>query len=135
MKRLIFIVLLGVFFSDSIFAQKGLDIVVNNYGVFGVEYRFGQVLSAGTRLEDGKVEASSFTPFVKAHLKQFSNAQLYVGVGLKGLDPVNDVSVPIGIRATPFAESNFGFVIELENIIGDNYSLRPSIGLSYRFGK
>jgi hypothetical protein len=136
MKQRFFLTVLCLFLFGSLFAQTGLEANVNTSGVLGLEYLFGNKVSAGIRVEGAKVDASSLTPFVKLNLKHFTDATFFMGVGLKGLEPLQDVSIPIGIRATPFGESSsFGFILELENIIGDEYYLRPTVGFSYRIGK
>ena len=137
MKQLILSIGFCFFMVGSLFAQSsGFDVNVNSAQVFGLEYRVNQNFSFGARLDNGKLEGASVTPLIKYQIMHFSDASCYIGVGLKGLDPVNDVSIPLGVRVTPFgASSGLGFTIELDNIIGDDYYLRPSIGLSYQFGK
>ena len=137
MKKKIVFMACWLFCAGYLFAQSsGFEANVNTAGVFGLEYRLNQRFAAGGRFDGGKMDAGSLTPFVKIQLKQYSDASLFMGIGLKGLDPLGDISIPIGIRATPFGDSsNLGLVLELENIVGDDYYLRPSIGLSYRFGK
>lgn len=137
MSKKIILFFAGLLTVSTLMAQDNcIEINANNSGVFGIEYRLGSSFSFGARVNAGKMEASSVTPLVKYEVIQMDDASLYIGVGLRGLDPVNDISIPIGLRAKPFGNtSKLGFTLELENVFADDYFIIPTIGLSYRFGK
>ncbi|MCG8579606.1 MAG: hypothetical protein MI866_06805 [Bacteroidales bacterium] len=60
---------------------------------------------------------------------------VYVGIGIRGIDLIDVVSVPVGIDVYPFGYKNLSVVIEAANYIGSTYNIAGSIGFRYRFSK
>ncbi len=88
----------------------------------------------GVRTDYGNIDEYPLTPLVTAVIKETSDAAVYLGLGLKGLELV-DISIPLGVRIFPFSNRKLAFSFELESIISDDLFFCPSIGIAYKFRK
>lgn len=128
---------LGIlFFVVTTSAQeKGILVYGNTASSFGLEYQFNKMFAVGIRVDQGNLDGQSITPLLIAVIKETADASVYAGLGLNGLDPADNISIPLGVRVFPFSERRLAFSIELESVIGDDYYVSPSIGIVYRFIK
>jgi hypothetical protein len=121
--------------EKTIVKDNGFAVYGNTASAIGLEYQINQMFAVGIRMDQGIVDEQSLTPLVTAVIKETSDASVYLGLGLKGLAPFGDISIPLGVRVFPFNEKKLAFSVELESIVADDFFVRPSIGIVYRFRK
>lgn len=130
--RIIFICVIfcTVFLSST--AQVGVS--ANSLSEFAVDYKIKNRLRLEMSFLPGEMNLQQLNPHVKLDVMKKDMLDAYVGIGLRGLDLIDVVSVPIGMDIYPFAYRNLSVVIEAANYIGNTYDFTGSIGFRYRFG-
>ncbi len=131
MKRLLLIVLLVI--PTITFGQFGVNFHLSSIPFFGMSYelkdRIRPELRIGTNVhfEDLSIEGV-FT----YDILNKSEYEFYAGLGGRVGD-FTGLVIPIGFNFFPLEKKNFGFLVELAPIIGEESILRGSLGLRYKF--
>ncbi len=58
----------------------------------------------------------------------------YAGAGIS-TENYTYLMVPVGLNIYPFEQKNFGFLLEVSPMLGENAYLRGDVGIRYRFMK
>lgn len=121
-------------------AQFGLSYHQSNLPFIGVDYELGRRILGSLRISTD-VFLVDLTPELVLAYKFGKNDQVdpYLGLGIR-VDDTNlgtGIVVPFGLNIYPFAQKQFGFLLELSPIlIGDSGNvIRGSWGIRYRFGR
>ncbi len=133
MTRIFFLALF--FIPTASIAQLGVSFHQSNLPFAGISYeikdRFRPELRIGT---DNFLDYDyvSLELSVMYDILNKDEYEFYAGLGLKSTN-FEGLVIPVGINIYPFNTKNFGFHIELSPILGDDYVLRGSWGIRYRF--
>ncbi len=100
---------------------------------FSVDYKFNNKYRIELEVFEQEIDLSNLKPMFKVELLKKDDFDGYMGLGLAGLDPVDVITIPIGIDFYPFEKKSFSVVIELENQIGNDYHPIGNLGFRYRF--
>jgi hypothetical protein len=68
-------------------------------------------------------------------IMESDNYEFYGGVGGRIGESLYGLVVPVGINLYPFQDKSFGFHMEMAPILGEEFLLRGSWGIRYRFGE
>lgn len=115
------------------FAHSQVSIKADMSQNFSVDYKFNNKYRIELEVFEQEIDLSNLKPMFKVELLKKDDFDGYMGLGLAGLDPVDVITIPIGIDFYPFEKKSFSVVIELENQIGNDYHPIGNLGFRYRF--
>ena len=130
MKFLLSLCFLTLVCSAS-FAQFSIRADVSQE--FSIDYKFKDQFRFEIGVMPGEFGTSQLKPSIKADVLKKADFDGYIGLGLVNLDPVEVVSIPLGIDVYPLEKKALSLVLEIENQIGDKYVLVGNLGIRYRF--
>ena len=131
MRRLLAILLLII--PTITYGQFGVDFHLSNIPFFGMNYELKDRIRPELRIgTDVHFEDLSIEGVVTYDILNMSEYEFYAGLGGRVGD-FTGLVIPIGFNFYPFEERRFGFLIELAPILGEEYILRGSAGLRYKF--
>jgi hypothetical protein len=131
-KWLTVILFLG---ANVSFGQLGISFHQSNLPFVGVNYeikdRFIPEIRIGT---DNYFENTSLEADLMYKILKKEDFDFYGGVGAR-INGFTGVVIPVGLNIYPLTNKKFGFHIEAAPIIGEDFLLRGSWGIRYRFRK
>jgi len=133
MKHVV-IILLIVFPSIS-FSQLGVSFHQSNLPFIGVNYQVTERLRPELRIGvDNFVDITAVEAVVTYDLLKNEDYELYAGLGGR-VNNYAGLVVPVGLNIYPLPYKQFGFHIEMAPIAGEDFLLRGSWGIRFRFNK
>ncbi|PWD97888.1 hypothetical protein [Marinilabilia rubra] len=135
-----------VFVLTSISAYSQIGASVNTEMESTIDYKINR-FRLGATFDPDVDKWAMVMPSVKYEIIQKEDYTFHAGITLVDLDHVSGVRIPVGIDAFPFANKNFGFVMEVYGTYGteyewdlpdgydDRFFIRGTVGFTYRFGK
>ena len=129
------VLMLIVIFPAISFAQLGVSFHQSNLPFIGVNYQVTERLRPELRVGvDNFVDITSVEAVITYDLVKKEDYEFYAGIGGR-VNGYAGVVVPIGLNIYPLPYKQFGFHIEMAPIAGEDFLLRGSWGIRYRFKK
>lgn len=133
MKRIIILLFIAV--PSLSFAQFAIGFHQSNLPFVGLSYEFDNKIRPEIRLgTDNYFDAMSIEGVLTYDFLRKEDYAIYGGLGVR-VNGFIGLVIPIGINIYPFTTKQFGFLMELAPIIGEDAILRGSWGIRYKFRK
>ncbi len=131
-KWLTVLLLLG---ANVSFGQLGISFHQSNIPFIGVNYEIKDRLITELRIgTDNYFESTSVEGALMYKILRKDDFDFYGGIGAR-MNGFDGIVIPIGVNMYPFPTKKFGFHIEAAPIVGEDFVLRGSWGIRYRFRK
>ena len=129
------IVLLLTIVPSIVMAQPGVSFHQSNLPFIGVNYQVTERLRPELRIGvDNFVDITAVEAVVTYDLLKNEDYELYAGLGGR-VNNFAGLVVPVGLNIYPLPYKQFGFHIEMAPIAGEDFLLRGSWGIRFRFKK
>lgn len=136
------IISLGLLAGSAAAVAQNVSVYGNSNATVGIDYNISQRFSAGIRythhIGNNAYPTDYPFPVLSANIIKSEKVDLNLGFGSSVFEGkvLDHFSVPIGLRAYPFAERKLAFTVEAECVNGDSdFNVFPSIGILYKLGK
>lgn len=117
------------------FGQFGVGYFQSNVPYVGFNYEINERIKPEIRIGTDRY-FSDFTLEADVTYDILNKADYEFYAGLGYITNYNEgFVIPLGLNIFPFEKKDFGFLIEVSPIIGDDSILRGSLGIRYRFTK
>ena len=121
--------------ANSSFAQFGISFHQSNLPFIGFNYEIKDSFIPEIRIgTDNYFESTSVEADVMYKIVRRDDFDFYGGIGVR-INGYTGVVIPVGLNIYPLPNKKFGFHIEAAPIIGEDFILRGSWGIRYRFRK
>ena len=117
------------------FGQLGISFHQSNIPFIGFNYEIKEKFIPEIRIgTDNYFESTSVEADVMYKILRKDDLDFYAGIGAR-INGYAGIVVPIGLNIYPLTNKKFGCHIEAAPIVGENFILRGSWGIRYRFRK